>query len=211
LPTLNVGYNDLCELIGKELTIGSLKEKLFLMKCEVDSLSGDELVLEITSDRADLLCAEGIARELRGLLGIETGLVNYRLNKSDLKIYVDRSISKIRPYIAGALVKKLEFTDEFVRQIMQLQEKLHLTYCRNRTKVSVGIHDAETVTHNLSYAGVSPEKIRFTPLDEEKEMNGNEILEYTPKGRDSGWIINKWNSNQSYSRDNKPNSRCNRN
>ncbi|MEE9458972.1 MAG: phenylalanine--tRNA ligase subunit beta [Candidatus Bathyarchaeia archaeon] len=189
MPTLNVGYNDLCELVGRELPIGLLKEKLFLMKCEVDSLSGDELVLEVTSDRPDLLCAEGIARELRGLLGIETGLVNYKLTKSDLKIYVDKSISKVRPYIAGALVKKLEFTDDFVKQIMQLQEKLHLTYCRNRTKVSVGIHDAETITHKLTYAGVHPEKIRFTPLDETREMNGNEILESTPKGIEYGWII----------------------
>jgi phenylalanyl-tRNA synthetase beta chain len=184
-----VGYNDLCELVGRELTIGLLEEKLFLMKCEVESSSGDELVLEVTSDRPDLLCAEGIARELRGLLGIETGLVNYKLTTSDLKIYVDRSISKVRPYIAGALVKNLEFTDEFVKQIMQLQEKLHLTYCRNRTKVSVGIHDAETVTHKLTYAGIRPEKINFIPLDETKEMNGTEILESTPKGKEYGWII----------------------
>jgi phenylalanyl-tRNA synthetase beta chain len=184
-----VGYNDLCGLVRRELPIGLLEEKLFLMKCEVESLSGDELVLEVTSDRPDLLCAEGIARELRGLLGIETGLVNYKLTKSDLRIYVDRSISKVRPYIAGALVKELEFNDEFVKQIMQLQEKLHLTYCRNRTKVSVGIHDAETITHKLTYGGVRPEKIRFTPLDETREMNGNEILESTPKGREYGWII----------------------
>ncbi len=189
MPTLNVGYNDLCELVGRELTIGLLEEKLFLMKCEVESSSGDDLVLEVTSDRPDLLCAEGIARELRGLLGIETGLVNYKLKTSDLKIHVDRSISKVRPYIAGALVENLEFTDEFVKQIMQLQEKLHLTYCRNRTKVSVGIHDAETVTHELTYAGIRPEKINFIPLDETKEMNGTEILESTPKGREYGWII----------------------
>ncbi len=159
------------------------------MKCEVDSLSGDELILEVTSDRPDLLCAEGIARELRGLLGIETGLVNYKLKTSDLKIYVDKSISKVRPYIAGALVKNLEFTDDFVKQIMQLQEKLHLTYCRNRTKVSVGIHDAKTITHELTYAGVRPEKIKFIPLDETREMNGTEILESTPKGREYGGII----------------------
>ena len=106
-----------------------------------------------------------------------------------MRVKVDRSIKNIRPYIAGAIVKGLRLTDDSVRQIMQLQEKLHLTYCRNRTKVSVGIHDADRITHELTYAGVEPDKIRFTPLDENREMNGHEILESTAKGREYAWII----------------------
>ena len=159
------------------------------MKCEVESVAGDELFIEVTSDRPDMLCAEGIARELRGIIGLETGLVSYKVRRGDLTVKVEKSVSDVRPYIAGALVRNLRFTDDFVKQIMQLQEKLHLTYCRNRTKVSVGIHDAEKVTHELTYAGVEPNDIRFTPLGEEREMNGNEVLECTAKGREYGWII----------------------
>jgi phenylalanyl-tRNA synthetase beta chain len=189
MPTVQVGYRDLCELVRRELPLNLLQEKLFLMKCEVENVSGDELFLEVTSDRPDLLCSEGIARELRGLIGVETGLAKYPVARGDLIIKVDRSIRQIRPHIAGAIVRGLELTDDSVRQIMQLQEKLHLTYCRNRTKVSVGIHDADTVTHRLVYAGVEPDKIRFTPLDEDKEMNGREVLRLTPKGKEYGWII----------------------
>ncbi|MEM3004293.1 MAG: phenylalanine--tRNA ligase subunit beta [Candidatus Bathyarchaeia archaeon] len=189
MPTLQVNYKDLCNLIGKEIPLEELSEKLFLMKCEVGSLAGDEVTLEVTSDRPDLLCSEGLARELRGLLNIEVGLANYRMRRGDLTVRVERSIEDVRPYIAGALIRGLRLTDDSVRQIMQLQEKLHLTYCRNRSKVSIGIHDADKVTHQLTYAAVEPGKIRFTPLDEEREMNGYEILESTPKGREYGWII----------------------
>ncbi|MBS7650147.1 MAG: phenylalanine--tRNA ligase subunit beta [Candidatus Bathyarchaeia archaeon] len=189
MPTLKVGYRDLCSMIGKELSLDILSEKLFMMKCGVEGVCGDELILEVTSDRPDLLCSEGIARELRGLLGIEKGLAKYKVAKGDLTIHVDESIRNIRPYIAGAVIRGLKLTDDAVRQIMQLQEKLHMTYCRNRTKVSVGIHDSDKVTHRLIYAAVPPEEIRFTPLDEESEMNGYEILESTPKGREYGWII----------------------
>jgi phenylalanyl-tRNA synthetase beta chain len=189
MPTLNVGYNDLCKLIGKEMPIELLEEKLFLMKCEVENVSGDEMLLEVTSDRPDLLCSEGIARELRGLLDAETGLINYKTAPGDMRVNVDQSIKRIRPYIAGAIVRNLRLTDDSVRQIMQLQEKLHLTYCRNRTKVSVGVHDADKVTHKLTYVGIAPGKIRFRPLGEEREMNGSQILESTPKGREYGWII----------------------
>ena len=184
-----MGYNDLCKLIGKEMPIELLEEKLFMMKCEVENVSGDEMLLEVTSDRPDLLCSEGIARELRGLLDAETGLIKYKTAQGDLRVNVDQSIKRIRPYIAGAIVRNLRLTDDSVRQIMQLQEKLHLTYCRNRTKVSVGVHDADKVTHRLTYAGVTPSKIKFRPLGEEREMTGSEILESTPKGREYGWII----------------------
>ncbi|MGQ9542972.1 MAG: phenylalanine--tRNA ligase subunit beta [Candidatus Bathyarchaeia archaeon] len=189
MPTLKVGYGDLCRMIGRELPLESLIEKLFMMKCGVEGVYGDELILEVTSDRPDLLCSEGIARELRGLLGIEGGLAKYKVVRGDLTIYVDDSVKKVRPYIAGAVVKGLKLTDNVVRQIMQLQEKLHMTYCRNRTKVSIGIHDSDKVTHRLTYAALPPGEIRFTPLDEEREMNGYEILESTPKGREYGWII----------------------
>jgi len=189
MPTLQIGYRDLCRLVRREFPLDTLEEKLFLMKCEVESVSGDDLFLEVTSDRPDLLCTEGIARELRGLIGVETGLAKYQVAKGDLRIRVDRSIKNIRSYIAGAVVRGLELTDDSVRQIMQLQEKLHLTYCRNRSKVSIGIHDADNVTHKLAYAGVEPDKIRFTPLDGDREMNGYEILESTPKGKEYGWII----------------------
>jgi len=189
MPTLKVGYQDLCELLGRKLPVELLRERLFLMKCDVENVSGDDLFLEVTSDRPDLLSSEGIARELRGLLDIEKGLINYKVARGDLSINVDRSIKRIRPYIAGAIVRGLKLTDDSVRQIMQLQEKLHLTYCRNRTKVSIGVHDADKVMHKLTYAGVDPGKIRFTPLDEAREMNGHEILESTSKGREYGWII----------------------
>ncbi len=189
MPTLQVGYKDLCKLVRREISSELLSEKLFLMKCEVENISGDEISLEITSDRPDLLCSEGIARELRGLLNVEVGLANYRVEKGDLSIRVDRSIKNVRPYIAGAIIRDLRLTDDSVRQIMQLQEKLHLTYCRNRSKVSIGVHDADKVTHKLTYAGIEPSKIRFTPLGEEREMNGHEILGSTPKGREYGWII----------------------
>jgi len=189
MPTLQVGYKDLCKLVRREIPSELLSEKLFLMKCEVENISGDEISLEVTSDRPDLLCSEGIARELRGLLNVEVGLANYRVEKGDLSIQVDRSIKNVRPYIAGAIIRGLRLTDDSVRQIMQLQEKLHLTYCRNRSKVSIGVHDADKVTHKLTYAGIEPSKIRFTPLGEEREMNGHEILGSTPKGREYGWII----------------------
>src|SRR4030065_2539663 len=66
--------------------------------------------------------------------------------------------------------------------MMQLQEKLHETYCRNRRKASIGIYDLDRVSPNIIYEAVSPGKISFVPLDANEKMSGTEILERTDKG-----------------------------
>ncbi len=189
MPTITISIQDMYSLIGRKMTPEQLSEALSLTKCGHASMAGDEMAVEVTSDRPDLLSAEGIARELRGLLGIETGLRKYKVTRSDVTLRIDRSVLDIRPCMSSAVVENVNLAGDAVRQIMQMQEKIHATYGRNRRKVSIGVHDLDTVTHNLIYAGVEPEKISFIPLDENRPMNGKEILELTLKGREYGHII----------------------
>jgi len=189
VPTITISVQDMCNLIGREMTPEKLSEALSLTKCGHASLAGDEMAVEVTSDRPDLLSAEGIARELRGLLGIETGLRKYKVTRSDVTLRIDRNVLDIRPCMSSAVVEKVNLAGDAVRQTMQMQEKIHATYGRNRRKVSIGVHDLDTVTHDLIYTGVEPEKISFIPLDETRPMNGKEILELTSKGREYGHII----------------------
>ncbi len=189
MPTITVIYEDLLNQIDKKLSIEALQDIFFLTKCQVESIDNNEITLEIMADRPDLLSTEGIARELRGILGLETGLKEYKIKRSDVTIIVEPTVEIVRPYISSSVIRDIKLDDEGVRQVMQLQEKLHLTYCRKRRKVSIGIHDLDTIEHDVYYAGIPPEKIRFIPLDEKREMNGKEILELIPKGREFGHII----------------------
>ena len=189
MPTITISIHDMCNLIGREITPERLSEALSLTKCGHASSAEDEMTVEVTSDRPDLLSTEGIARELRGLLGIETGLRKYQVARSNATLRIDRSVLDIRPYMSSAVAENVNLAGDAVRQIMQMQEKIHATYGRNRRKVSIGVHDFDTVTHDLIYAGVEPEKISFIPLDETRPMNGKQILELTPKGREYGHII----------------------
>lgn len=189
MPTITISAHDLCNLIGREMTQEQLSEVLALTKCSHSSSAGDEMSIEVTSDRPDLLSAEGIARELKGLLGIETGLREFKVSRSDVVLRIDRTALDVRPYISSAVLESVNLDGDAIRQIMQMQEKIHATYGRNRRKVSIGVHDFDTITHDLTYAGVEPGKISFIPLDETRLMNGKEVLELTPKGREYGHII----------------------
>lgn len=189
MPIISIMHKDLCDLIGLKISIKEMENKLFSLKYVIENVIDDEIFLEVTADRPDLLSVEGIARELKGLFGKEKGIPKYKIYESDVVVKVLPEIKNIRPYIACAVLKNLSLTDEAIRQIMQLQEKLHITYCRNRKKVSIGVHDLDKVKHKLFYNAIEPESIRFIPLDEEKEMNGKEILEKTSKGKEYGHLI----------------------
>lgn len=189
MPTITISREDIHQLIGRDISDRALSDVMEQSKVGYHSITGDEMMLEIPSDRPDLLSAEGIARELRGLLKIETGLVRYTVGRSNVSIEIDPTVRDVRPCIVSAVVEDIVLSDLSIRQLMQLQEKLHMSYGRTRRKVSVGVHDLDKITHRLTYAGVDPDKIRFVPLGEEVPMSGTQILRETSKGREYGHII----------------------
>ncbi|UCD73149.1 MAG: phenylalanine--tRNA ligase subunit beta, partial [Candidatus Bathyarchaeota archaeon] len=184
MPTVVMEYRDLTDLIGKEYTIQELEEALFLTKCEVENIEGGEITIEVNSDRPDMLSTEGIARNLKGFLGLEIGAPKYRLRNGKVRLSVLPSVSKVRPYIVCGVVRDLNLNDEIIRQIMQLQEKLHLTYCRNRRKGSIGIYDLDKIEPEIIYEAVGPKDIEFIPLEGTKRMSIEEIADNTAKGRE---------------------------
>src|SRR3989344_6607223 len=66
---------------------------------------------------------------------------------------------------------------------IDLQEKLHSTIGRNRKKVAIGIYPLEKITLPIAYKAEKPEKIKFIPLDYNKEISASEILKKHPTGK----------------------------
>ncbi len=151
-------------------------------KCEIEEWEGSVLTIEITADRPDMFSVEGIARALKGLLELETGVPRYRIGSPTRRIIVDESVMKVRPHVAGFIVRGVRFNEEGLAHIMQFQEKLHQTLCRDRRKASIGLYDLSRIEGDIRYFARPLEKIRFRPLDSEVEMSGAEILSSTEKG-----------------------------
>ena len=95
MPTIDISLKDLENLTGKKLPKNEdqLNDTLMLAKTEVENILGDEIKINIEdSNRPDLWCVEGLARELKGALGIETGLKKYQINKSDYEVNVNKRL-----------------------------------------------------------------------------------------------------------------------
>ncbi len=179
MPVCRVALYDVSRLVGEELSAERLSELLPRLKCEVESVEGGYVEYEATHDRPDLFSAEGLARALKGLLELEVGLRAFRAEPSGVAFNEGPSY---RPYVLLATVHGPSLDDEAIAQVMQLQEKLHATYGRDRRKVSIGVYDLSKVSFPVRYIEADPDKVSFAPLGFEEEMSLREILERHPKG-----------------------------
>jgi len=190
MPTIEISLRDLEKLVGKKLpTDNRLAEILEYAKAEVEGIDGDTLKINIEdSNRADLWCAEGIARQIKPAFG-EGGIKRYTVHPSDYRVFVHGKLEKIRGFIACAVVKKVNLNDTVIKQIMQQQEKIDATYGRNRRRTSIGMYNFDLLKLPLKYVTTKHHENAFVPLGFEEKMNPHEILENHPRGKEYGHIL----------------------
>ena len=178
-----------------EKEIGKLDEKMqhkiAMFGTPVESVTNEELELEIFPDRPDLLSYQGFKRGFLAFLGKKPGLKQYKLlpPEKDFKVIVDNSVEDVRPYTACAIVKGLKFNDEKIKELIEIQEKLHTTIGRKRKKLAIGVYPLEKIKLPITYKAMEPDKIKFIPLEMDREMSGLQILQRHPAGRDYAHLL----------------------
>ncbi len=187
MPVIRVPKYRLEQVIGRTLSLEELEELLFRLKCEVESASEDILEIELNSDRPDMLITEGLGRALKGILGIEKGMPSYTIQQTSITVRVDPPPT--RPYIAVGVVYNVRVDYDFIEELIQFQEKLHITYGRNRKKIAIGFHDLSKLPSNqIYYKEVDVDKVRFIPLHGSEPMTARKVLEKLKQGQEYGRI-----------------------
>ncbi len=205
MPTIDIDYLELEELIDRptcrnlfgnpqSMKIEALDEQLSLVKAEVKAYSQAEMTLSIEmkdTNRADLWSAEGLARGLRCYLGLEKGPRSYAAGKPIVEVNVNSQLWNIRPFICCSVIKDIHLTDNSIRGVMHLQDKLDQTFGRSRQRTSIGIYNFDLIKPPIEYTAVKPEAVSFVPLGFAEKMSLDEILEKHPKGIEYGNIVKK--------------------
>ncbi len=172
-----------------------VKEKISMFGTHFESLSedGNDVVLEIMPNRPDLYSLQGFVKSFLAFLGKskEKGLRGYKLNKPEknYQVTIDSSVKEIRPYTACAIVKGMKFDDEKIKEIIDIQEKIHTTLGRNRKKIAIGIYPLEKITLPIKLEARAPKDIKFIPLEIDREMTGLQILQSHPTGREYAHLL----------------------
>ncbi len=172
-----------------------IEDALLKMGVEIEEKDDNEVKLNITPNRPDLLDFNGICRAVLNFTGMRTPQENfYRIKKSSepvLTIQVSQEMRKIRPYIAGIVVRNVDLSGNVLKYLINFTEKFADTYGRKRKKLAIGVHDLSKIKGNLTYTAV--EEDSFVPLNETKKMKLSEIMESHDKGIAYSSTISKKN------------------
>lgn len=187
MPKINLDYN----IVKKETKLSDedLKYKIAMLGTDLDKFAKDNISVEVFPNRPDMLGEYGFLRALKTFIGIESGLKKYKVKKSGEKVIIKESVSKVRPYTVCAIVKNLKLNDEKIEQLIQVQEKLHVTFCRNRKRAAIGIYPSEKIKYPIEFFAENPKQIKFIPLGENHEMDGLQILSRHKTGREFGHLL----------------------
>ncbi|HET9961294.1 MAG TPA: phenylalanine--tRNA ligase subunit beta, partial [Nitrospiraceae bacterium] len=200
MPTITVQREDLEALIAgppaapQRVSIEQLEQWLMLVKGELKGQNPEsgELRIELQdSNRPDLWCCEGIARQIR--IKRQEGPVEYPFFKRGTtaagKLIVGSGLDKIRPFVAACTAKGYRVVKNGLTQLIQTQEKLADIYGRKRRSVSIGLYRLPKIVFPVTYGLVHPDEVRFTPLGMDTVMTLREILMVHPKGVEYGPIL----------------------
>jgi phenylalanyl-tRNA synthetase beta chain len=196
MPTIDIEYQELERLLSLKLEgdMAKLDDILSIIKGEVKLYNEREGTVSIEmkdTNRPDLWSVEGLSRALRGYLNQEKGLKQYASGKSIVEVNVNAQLYTIRPFICCSVIKDIQLTDNTIKGIMHLQDKLDKTFGRNRQKTSIGIYNFDLIKPPIEYTAVKPKEVRFIPLGFNEKMDLDEILEKHTKGIEYGHIVKK--------------------
>ena len=168
-----------------------MKNKIPMFGTPIEREEKDGISIEVFPNRPDLLSYHGFKRSFLAFLGKKTGLVNYKVNppEKNYEVIVDSSVKDIRPYTACSIVKGLQLDDEKIKEIINIQEKLHITIGRKRKRAAIGIYPLEKIELPITFKAMEPDKIRFIPLEMDKELSGLEILQRHPAGKEHSHLL----------------------
>jgi phenylalanyl-tRNA synthetase beta chain len=189
MTVLTLNRKELEKNIGK--ISKDIEEKITMFGTTVESLTDDEISVEVYPNRPDLLSLQGFSRAINAFISKKTSIKDYKVEKpeKDFKVIIDKSVKKVRPFTACAIVKNLKFNEETIKEIIDVQEKLHGSYARNRKKLAIGIYPLEEIKLPIKFLAKDPTEIRFKPLEFPKEINARQILSQHPTGREYGHLL----------------------
>ena len=183
MPVITLELERFKQLLGRPISLEELTKWIPWIGVDIEEVGRNYVKIEYNPNRMDFSSPVGVARAFKGLLSWETGLKEYMVKKGRIELNVDKTVSRVRPYIVGAVVRNVRLDEDSVRELMEMQEDLHWGIGRDRKKASIGVHNLDAVRPPFTYTTAKPEEVKFVPLDCSEEMNLREVLEKHEKGK----------------------------
>lgn len=186
MPQSTLSARRVFELVpgGPAPTPAEVESALWASKAELSDWTGDELKVEVTADRLDLLSEGGLALHLSGALGRAHGIAPVLPSQgAGVEVRVDASVRPLRPVFGGVVLEAPSdagLDAGLLTEAVRFQELLHATVGRDRRLASLGIYPLERVAGPITYSVEPLAAVRFVPLDGETEVPADEFFTAHP-------------------------------
>jgi phenylalanyl-tRNA synthetase beta chain len=188
MPVVNVTVDRLKRFVPG-VKVDRALDTLPFVALDIEGVDNNVIRVEYNPNRPDFSSDYGIARALRGLLGIETGLPKFKIaGKSGLAVRVDPAVKRIRPWIVALVARNGRLDEETIKQLIAMQEDLHNGVGRRRKKASVGIHNLDVIKFPVTYKAAGGD-YSFEPLGESSSRSIDQILKESETGKQYGHIL----------------------
>ena len=201
MPHIQINKNEFNDLVGANVTDKTLNEDASFLGVHWNHVNEEKWDIEVYPNRPDLLSVEGLARAYKGYFEQDTGLKEFHVEQptddeedgdaedAGIQVEKNKTVEDVRPFIGCAVVRGLELNEKMINGLIQLQEKLHVSYGRRRDKLAIGLHDLSGIEPPFTYKAVEPGDVSFQPLQHDKEIDLAEILARHEKGQKYSWIL----------------------
>ncbi|KAI8053026.1 hypothetical protein BDF22DRAFT_728864 [Syncephalis plumigaleata] len=210
MPTVNVDKEELFKALGRSYTTEEFRDLCFEFGIELDEDTSEKematrekgaekaeglsdrpiLKIDISANRYDLLCLEGIAKALlifqEKMKPPQYHLSDPPAGQSVEKLYVAPEVAQVRPIVVAAILRNVTLDDFRYNSFIDLQEKLHQNICRKRTLVSIGTHDLDKIKGPFYYRAQPPKDIKFIPLNQTVSLDGPALMSFYENDRHLG-------------------------
>lgn len=191
MPTITLNKKVFEELVGKKLPLEKLKDRISMLGTDLESIEGNDINVEVFPNRPDMLSEQGFARAFSSFIGVNTGLKTYEVQKGVNEVLYENPTPNW-PISVCAMVRNLELTEEKVKEIINIQEKLTTTLLRRRKKGGIGVYPAEKLTFPIRYSALPKNQIEFIPLGWTEKASAEKILSEHQTGKEYGSIVKGW-------------------
>lgn len=187
MTILTLNRKELEKALGK--IDKEMQEKISMFGTPIEEVTQNEVSVEVFPNRPDLLSQQTFERALKDFLGYKTSKININKPLDNYEVKIHKSVKNVRPYTYCAIVKGLKLDDEKIKQIIDIQEKLHQSIGRKRKKLAIGIYPLEKIKLPIEYKALSPDDIKFQPLESTKELTAKQILRQHPAGKEYAHLL----------------------
>jgi phenylalanyl-tRNA synthetase beta chain len=114
VPVITLRTERFSKFMGREITVRDMTEWLPWIGFDLEEIGEDYVKAEYNPNRIDFCSYAGVARALKGFIGLETGLPKFQASEPKITLIIDEAVADVRPFMLAGVVRNIKLDADSV-------------------------------------------------------------------------------------------------